>query len=574
MEKNQKKSLNLNCLPNNIFAEQSILNLLLTHPNIINNIISSLPINSFYYEPYKIIYQQIYELVNENKIITVTHLITKLQDKNLLNKIGGISQITSLLDKYENISELENYIIAVNEKYLRRLIIELGKEIIKWGFTLSENIEDILGKIENSIFELNQQKKINKLISTAEIVDSIFEELKTKIKEDTNNNNGLESSFKDLDSILQGFQKSDLIIIAGRPSMGKTAFALNLGKNIVSTYKIPLIIFSLEMSRQQIVYRFISSDSNINFNRIKSGKMNANEWKKLTESMQNLANLPIFIDDNPNLSISEIRTKLKKIFIDQRKNGLIIIDYLQLMNINFKLDNRSQEISFITRNLKILAKEFELPIILLSQLSRNVESRINKRPLLSDLRESGCISQRNTSLNKKEKIKSWTKRYLLYLNQSIDYSIKGKKPTFEITLTNFKKLIFTANHRILSEKGWTKISELTKDSNIYSLKKDTFYFFNFEKIIKIEYKGLQKVYDRTIPYTHNYIKKNIVLHNSIEQDADIVIMLYREQYYTDKNTNPHITEFIIAKHRNGPIGTAKLLFSPTTTKFTNLETPN
>ena len=206
-------------------------------------------------------------------------------------------------------------------------------------------------------------------------------------------NNGLNTSFKDLDSILQGIQKSDLIIIAGRPSMGKTAFALNVGSKIVSKYKIPLIVFSLEMSRQQIIYRFLSENSQINSNRLKSAKMTPKEWNHLSNCMRDLANLPIFIDDNPNLSINDIRSRLRTIFSTKKKEGLIIIDYLQLMKTNLFSDNRVQEISYITRNLKILAKEFEVPIILLSQLSRNVESRNNKRPLLSDLRESGSIEQ-------------------------------------------------------------------------------------------------------------------------------------------------------------------------------------
>jgi replicative DNA helicase len=256
-------------------------------------------------------------------------------------------------------------------------------------------------------------------------------------------NSGFLSSFQELDSILQGFQKYDLIVIAGRPSMGKTAFSLNIGINIIKQYKIPLIIFSLEMSRQQIIYRLISTDSEINSNRLKSGKMNAWEWKLLSKSMKEISELPIFIDDDPNINISDIRSKIKKIIHENNKDCLVIIDYLQLMRVNKKFENRSQEISYVTRNLKILAREFKIPIVILSQLSRNLESRPNKRPMLSDLRDSG----------------------------------------------------------------------------------------------------------------------------SIEQDADIVIMLYREDYYQDKKLEEQITEFIIAKHRNGPIGTAKLLFNPIYTNF-------
>jgi replicative DNA helicase len=431
-------------LPHNFLAEESILNILLTHPKLVKKTLINLKSDSFYFEPHKIIYSILSELDEENKPITLTLLITKLQDKALLNQIGGIERIIQIINKFENLLNLDEYIQAINEKYLRRLIIEFGKQTIIWGYTTSFELDDILTRIEKLLFDLNQQNLSQKTYSIAEVLDEVFLEMTSKIK--NKESSGLFSSFRDLDSIIQGFQNSDLIIIAGRPSMGKTAFALNLGSKIVSKYKIPLIVFTLEMSRQQIIYRFLATHSQINYTRLKSGKMTRDEWNLLSNSMRELSTLPIFVDDNPNLSVTDIRSRLRTIFSSKKKEGLILIDYLQLMKSNFSNDNRVQEISYITRNLKILAKEFELPIILLSQLSRSVESRNNKRPLLSDLRESG----------------------------------------------------------------------------------------------------------------------------SIEQDADIVIMLYRDDYYNEIRTNVSITEFIVAKHRNGPLGTAKLNFNNTTTTFTNV----
>ena len=431
-------------LPHNFLAEESILNILLTYPKLVKKTLINLKSDSFYFEPHKIIYSILSELDEENKPITLTLLITKLQDKALLNEIGGIERIIQIINKFENLLNLDEYIQAINEKYLRRLIIDFGKQSIIWGYTTSLELDDILTRIEKLLFDLNQQNLSQKTYSIAEVLDEVFLEMTSKIK--NKESSGLFSSFRDLDSIIQGFQNSDLIIIAGRPSMGKTAFALNLGSKIVSKYKIPLIVFTLEMSRQQIIYRFLATHSQINYTRLKSGKMTRDEWNLLSNSMRELSTLPIFVDDNPNLSVTDIRSRLRTIFSSKKKEGLILIDYLQLMKSNLSNDNRVQEISYITRNLKILAKEFELPIILLSQLSRSVESRNNKRPLLSDLRESG----------------------------------------------------------------------------------------------------------------------------SIEQDADIVIMLYRDDYYNEIRTNVSITEFIVAKHRNGPLGTAKLNFNNTTTTFTNI----
>ncbi len=446
MKREQSENLKKADLPNNFLAEQALLNILLTNPNLIKNVTPILNIESFYFEPHKLIYVTICELSEDLQLenFNLTIIITALQDKGRLKKIGGIERIISTISNFENFSDLENYVQLVNEKYLRRLIIEFGKQVVILGYTTSLTIENILEEIEKTILTLNQQNKGQKLYSIAEIINDVFLEMKNKIKEDKGS--GLLTEFKDLDSILQGIQKSDLLIVAGRPSMGKTAFSLNIGKNIVANYKIPLIVFSLEMSRQQIIYRFLASNSQINSNRLKSGKMTLTEWKKVSQSMKQFSELPIFIDDNPNLGLNDIRNRLRKILTQKNKDGIVIIDYLQLMKSNLKLENRVQEISYITRDLKIMAKEFNIPIILLSQLSRNVETRINKRPMLSDLRESG----------------------------------------------------------------------------------------------------------------------------SIEQDADIVIMIYREDYYNENQINSPNTEFIIAKHRNGPVGTARLKFNAKTTDFNNL----
>ena len=569
------KYSNSTTLPNNILAEQAILNILLTNPSpsLIQEVLLNLKIESFYFEPHKLLYETISELSEENLPINLANIINNLQDKSLLKKIGGVERLFLILNRFENVSDLETYVLSINEKYLRRLIIEIGKKAIVWGYTTSENLEVILEKLERSIFSLSQEKNSQKLYTAAEVIDDVFEEIKLKIK--NSSPTGLLSDFKDLDSIIQGFQKSDLIIIAGRPSMGKTAFSLNLAKNIVEKYNSPLIIFTLEMSRQQIIYRFLSTVSNINANRLKSGKMTATEWKSLGNSMKHFSELPIFIDDNPNLTVSDIRSKLKKIFPIKGKDGLIIIDYLQLMKLNFKLENRVQEISYITRNLKILSKEFEIPIILLSQLSRAVESRTNKRPMLSDLRESGCLAQissnfkTNSALKKKEFF-SWNKKHLI-TNNSQKFEFKGSKPTFLLNFPNNITICLTSNHKILSKKGWISISQLEQTTEIYCLiKKNKKFLSSYKKVPSIIYCGIKDVYDKTISKFHNYLNDGFVLHNSIEQDADIVIMLYREDYYNEKSSESQLTEFIVAKHRNGPIGTAKLVFKPSIASFKNL----
>jgi replicative DNA helicase len=286
----------------------------------------------------------------------------------------------------------------------------------------------------------------------------------------------------------------------------------------------------------------------------------------------------------------DIKTKLKNVLLEKKEIGLIIIDYLQLMKLPVKLENRTQEVSHLTRNLKILAKEFNIPIILLSQLSRTVESRVNKRPMLSDLRESGCIVK--TEIYKKQKIfkntesefnnlivpeknsYSWNLSNLVQ-NPEIHFELKGIKPTYLITLENQVQIHLTANHRIFSKNGWIKVYQLTEGVEISCLIKkknsEKLSLENFIKIKKMEYQGTNFVYDKTIPIYHNYFFEGILFHNSIEQDADIVIMLYREDSFQESTLGNQIIEFIVAKHRNGPVGTAKLFFSPSITKFSDLQ---
>ena len=565
----KKRLLNENTSLINIIAERAILNILITNNqnrSLLKDNIPTIKPDFFSNESNKLVYEIICELFEKNIPGNFTSILSTLLNKGILEKVGGVEKIIGICSNIENSANLPEYIRQLNDMYMRRFIIYLANEYKIWGKDLALPIDEILQKIEKSIFELSKKKISPKMQLASEIVDEVYEDIIKKKNSDLR----FLTSFKDFDSIVQGFQKSDLIIIAGRPSMGKTAFSLNIGKNIVETYNIPLIIFTLEMSRQQIIYRFISSESNINSSRLKSKTMTMKEINNLVKTMEKISKMPIYIDDTPILSFLDIRTKLLKIFNETTQNGIVIIDYLQLITLDIKLENRVQEISYITRHLKLMAKELNVPILLLSQLSRNVESRVNKRPMLSDLRESGCIV-----LEKKSLSKSWNLDKKIKL-QSNTFELKGIKPTYLLIFENNVEIQLTSSHKILSEKGWIKICEISKDTKIYCLiqRKEEKHMekYQYNKVKNISYQGIQSVYDRSIPKHHNFLMKNMILHNSIEQDADIVIMLYREDYYTDRNIRPQIIEFIVAKHRNGSTGIAKLIFDSTTTTFKNMNT--
>ena len=379
-------------LPHNFLAEKMILSCLIANSDTIEMTLQILPINAFYFKNHQEIYKSLIEMYESQVPIDTLTLTTFLQDKGLLETIGGLKVVVDLITQVPNLIYLEEYIRLVKDKFIRRSLIKLGYETINSGHVTNIPLETILNDFENKLFNLTNEIKPQKVFSSAELLNDIFFELKEKSLNPTSS--GLASGFYDLDSLTQGFQNSDLIIIAGRPSMGKTALSLNIALNIIKNSNLPVLFFSLEMSKKQIMYRLLSMEADINQMRLRSGKLDQNDWFKVNKVIQIISKLPFFIDDTSDLSIQNIKSRLKTILFEQNKVGLIIIDYLQLMQSSkSRTENRVQELSQITRSLKIIAREFDIPIIALSQLSRNVENRMDKKPILSDLRESGSIEQ-------------------------------------------------------------------------------------------------------------------------------------------------------------------------------------
>jgi len=379
-------------LPHNFLAEKMILNCLLINPEAIEITLKNLPIDAFYFKNHQEIYKAIMFMYENMIPIDILTLITFLQDNGLIRKIGGVKVLIELISEIPNLVYLEKYLSLVKDKFIRRSLIKLGYEVINSGYITNVSLENLLKNFETKLFDLTTEVKTQNLFNSAELLNTIFLELKEKSLNPKLF--GLPSGFYDLDSLTQGFQKSDLIIIAGRPSMGKTALGLTIALNVLKDLKLPVLCFSLEMSKEQIMYRLLSMETNISQTRLRSGRLYQDDWIKLNKVIKVMSKLPFFVDDTSDLSVQDIRSQIKTIIFEQGKIGLIIIDYIQLMqNSKLKNENRVQELSRITRSLKNIAKEFNIPIIALSQLSRNVENRLDKKPVLSDLRESGSIEQ-------------------------------------------------------------------------------------------------------------------------------------------------------------------------------------
>ncbi|MGW8184532.1 MAG: replicative DNA helicase [Candidatus Moraniibacteriota bacterium] len=449
-EKNTPKNSDIRISPNNLEAEQSVLGSLMLDKDAIVKIADFLLPVDFYKNNHQVIFEAMLRLYEERDPIDVLSISNKLEEVGKLEDVGGSSYIASLVNIVPSASHVVHYAKVVQKKAMLRRLISAADHIVEMGYSGNEDVERILDEAEQGIFKVSQKYLKQDFVPIKSILENAFNRI-DELHRDDGSIRGVPSGFLDLDKVLAGFQKSDLIILAARPSLGKTTLALDIARQVGVQSKIPVGIFSLEMSSDQLIDRMLAAQAGIDLWRLRTGKLRSsgpeNDFEKLNEAMGILSEAPIYIDDTASANIMEMRTMARRLQTEHNL-GLIIIDYLQLMEGRSRSgDNRVQEISEISRALKQLARELNIPIIALSQLSRQVESRSPQIPKLSDLRESG----------------------------------------------------------------------------------------------------------------------------SIEQDADVVMMLYREDREKPDTPNKQIVDVIIAKHRNGPIGRASLYFEEQSTTFKNLE---
>ena len=437
-------------MPQNIEAEEAIHGAILVNPVCLTKVVEYIKPESFYKPAHRYVYEAMIQLFNSNERIDIVSVSDVLNFNSKLELVGGRAFINDLSYKTITTSNIEYYAKLVQEKAMKRALINAGSEIVTSGYDLT-SIEESLDYAERLIFDLASKKVTSELTHVKDLVLNSYEKIEYRYKH-KDELIGVDTGFYDLNAMTSGLQKSDLIILAARPSMGKTAFALNIAQNVALRAKKAVAIFSLEMSKDQLMQRMLCSEAELDTQRLRTGNMQQKDWDKLAVAMNSFAEAPIYIDDTAGCNLTDLRAKCRRLAMSEKELGLIVIDYLQLMEGSGKED-RMQQISTISRGLKTLARELNVPIIALSQLSRAVESRTDKRPMLSDLRESGAI----------------------------------------------------------------------------------------------------------------------------EQDADIVMFIYRDEYYkkseeeddAQRAANKGEAEIIIAKQRNGPVGTVKLLFQGSITKFKN-----
>lgn len=432
--------------PHDIEAEQAIIGSMLTDKDAVIAAIEILREQDFYREDNRIIYSAILNLYNRSEPIDIITLKAELKSMGKLEAVGGLEYIVQLPDRVPTTSNVEQYIKIVEEKSMLRALIKTADELITLGYDPTQEVEQVIDTAEKKIFEVMQKKNQKRYSSMKDILIDTFTQLE-QLYNQKEMITGVPTGFADLDYRTSGLHNSDLILVAARPAMGKSAFALNIATHAAVRGKVPVAIFSLEMSKEQMANRILCSEAMVDSAKVRTGKIDDEEWGKLAAASGELSEAGIYIDDTPGISVMEIRAKCRKMKLE-KNIGLVVIDYLQLVQgSNRKGGSREQEIAEISRSLKILAKEINVPVIALSQLSRAPEQRVDHRPMLSDLRESG----------------------------------------------------------------------------------------------------------------------------SIEQDADIVMFLYRDDYYNEDTDKKNIAEVIIAKHRSGATGTVELLWLGNYTKFANID---
>jgi len=432
--------------PHDIEAEQAILGCMLTDKDSVISAVEILKEDAFYREDNRAIYAAILSLYSRSEPIDIITVKAELTEQGNIERVGGLEYLAGLPERVPTTANVEKYIKIVDEKAMLRRLINTSNELIALGYDETEDVDNIMDMAEKKVFELAQKKNTKGYASIKDVLVESY----AKLEELYNNKgklSGIPTGFKDFDAITSGLHNSDLLIVAARPAMGKSAFAINLATNVAIKAKKGVAIFNLEMSKDQVGNRILCSEALVDSNKIRTGLLEDDDWLKLASALSTLSDAPIYIDDTAGISITEIRAKCRKLKLE-KDIGLIVIDYLQLIQGNVgKNSSREQEISGISRSLKILAKELDVPVIALSQLSRSVESRTDKRPMLSDLRESGAI----------------------------------------------------------------------------------------------------------------------------EQDADIVIFLYRDDYYNQDSEKKNVAEVILAKHRGGSTGTVEMAWLPSYTKFADLD---
>lgn len=586
--------------PHNLEAEESLLGAMLLSKDAIADAVEICQAVDFYKPSHQHIYGALTSAFARGDPADTVTIAEELKRKNLLEEVGGVPQLLKLQADTPAIGNAFSYAEIVVEYSLLRRLIRAANDIAEKAYEVPDDVLEVIDWAETLIFDVAQRRQSETMAHIKEVLGNALDDLEA-LYERSEAVTGIPTGFADLDNLLSGLHPSNLVIVGARPGMGKTAFALGVSASVAMKQKVPVLLFSLEMSRKELVQRLLSAEAQIDSTRMRNGKLLEKDWEKISHAIGRLADSPIYIDDNPNVNVMDIRAKSRRLKARDGL-GLVVVDYLQLMSGRLGAESRQVEVSEISRGLKILARELDVPVLALSQLSRNLEMRADKRPALSDLRESGCLAYDSRVLladgrsrtigdlaaegSVGAEVVSVGEDGQLTQSRIARAFFSGVKETFVLEFGD-RMVRATSNHKFLARHGWLRLEQLrpgvelalspglsdaeqghSSTGVISRVKLGS--KVGWSAIRSIRPYGVEPVYDLTVPTTHNFVANGIISHNSLEQDADVVLFIYRDEIYNSESADRGTAELIVAKHRSGPTGVAHLAFLDSFTKFVNM----
>ncbi|MGH9299587.1 MAG: replicative DNA helicase, partial [Acidimicrobiales bacterium] len=619
-------------------AEESLLGAMLLSRDAIAVAVEEVGRDDFYRPSHSQVFDAVTALYAGGEPVDGVTVAEEMRRAGTLEAAGGPAMLVSLQANTPAISSAGRYAKIVQENAMLRRMIGVAYEIAEMGYDLPGDVVAALDQAEAMVFDVAQRRRSDSVRSLKELLTESLDQI-----EYLNNRGetitGVPSGYTDLDHHLYGLQQSNLIVVGARPSMGKTAFALGMAAHAASRANIPVLFFSLEMSHVEIAQRVLCCEARVDAGRVRNGKLADSDWSKISSAIGRIGTAPLYIDDNPNVTVMDIRAKARRMKSAEGGLGLVVVDYLQLMSGRNSAENRQVEISEISRGLKILARELQIPVVALSQLSRSLEARSDKRPMLADLRE--CLTA-ETRIRRCDTTVECTIGDIARSGErdvpvwSVDESCDllpavmaeawstGVKPVLSLRLASGREVRASANHPFLTLDGWAKVEELSPGERVavvHSLpnrerrpgrpvssllgtsapgpvhgaspaggavlsaavptsvlervaSSDLPFApgVSWEAVTSVEADGEEEVFDAYVPGTHSFLANGLVSHNSgaIEQDADVVLFIYRDEVYSPESADRGVAEIIISKHRNGPTGVAKLAFMNNYARFADL----
>jgi replicative DNA helicase len=618
--------------PHNLEAEESLLGAMMLSKDAIAAALEA-PVRSedFYKPAHGHLFEAIQSLYTAAQPVDPVTVAEELRRADMLDAVGGKGAILRIQAGTPAAANAAHYARIVEEHALLRRLIGVAGEISQMGYEMPDDVTATLDRAETLVFDVAERRISVSLTPLYQAIQESLDQLERLFESDGTEITGVPTGFYDLDGMLLGLQPSALIVVAARPGQGKTSFALGVSSHVALETHRPVLFFSMEMGYLELTQRILGSEAGVNARLLRTGKIRESDWTKVSHAVGRLAEAPLYIDDNPHLTVMDMRARTRRLKALHGDLGLVVVDYLQLMSSSRRAENRQVEVSELSRGLKILARDLETPVVALSQLNRSLEYRQDKRPMLADLRESGCLTADTRLLRadtgaevtlgelvatgaRDVPVWSLADRWRLVPATLTHAFPSGTKPVYRLRLASGRELKATANHRFRTLSGWQPLGALgvgdrlavpraipqvhrvtpaggancapattstvvpgaqfqisAPRAPVATLERDLATpDVTWDAIVGIEPLGEEPVFDATVLGTHNFVANGVVAHNSIEQDADVVCFIYRDESYNPESTDKGTAEIIVAKHRNGPTGKVKLAFNEDLTRFASL----